>query len=226
MKIIGPFGKEGIQYKHIQSKWTGRLLVEESGYKTMQALARCGVLTKTQAVALSGCGRNCRSIFPRLVQKGYLDCYEAAGVPKLYGLSAKGAESMGVMYRIWDTTGLQRLAAANQFWLKIKQIWPEAKWNTTGEFPVLMNKGILFNVIAPRAGHLDRLYALRQLNQCQDRVFIVAANEETALDIALHCPPGRMVRYTWDDRLKERLTVYRLTGKQQFELDEKIAKTG
>lgn len=212
---MGPFGKEGITYKHVKGKWIGRLLVEENGYKIMQALAQCSVLSVAQAVALSGCGKNSRDVLPRLVEKGYLDCYESQQAPKLYSLGEKGAELMGMNYRTWDTGGLLRLAAANQFWLQwLKMEWLGSKWDTSGEFPLLKNGEVKFAVLAPRRGHIDQLLVLRQLNKCQDRVFIVAPDEICAIGIALSCPPGRLIRYTWDDELREQLTLYQLEGKR------------
>lgn len=208
---MGPFGKEGVVYKHVKGRWAGRLLVEENGYKIMQALAQCGVLSAAQAVELSGCGKNSRSVLPRLVEKGYLDCYEAERAPKIYSLGEKGAELTETSYRMWDTAGLLRLAAANQFWLQIKEAC--SAWNTFGEIPVLQNKGFNFVVLAPRRGQIDRLLTLRQLNKCQDRVFVVTPDEISALEIALDCPPNRLVRYTWDDELKDGFAVYRLEGK-------------
>lgn len=213
---MGPFGREGVVYKHIKGIYTGRLLVEESGYRIMQTLAQCGVLTKVQAV-LAGCGKNIKGVFPRLVEKGYLDCYEGEHVPNLYSLSEKGAELMEVPYRTWDTGGLLRLAAANQLWLQIKEAWPGSTWVTSGEAPSLERAGIKFFVLAPRQGHVDRMITLRYLNKCQDRVFIVATDEAHAMEIALNCPPGRMVRYTWDDKLRNGLHLYCLEGKQFVE---------
>lgn len=205
---MGPFGKEGITYRYIKGVWIGRLLVEENGYKIMQALTVCGVLSRSQAMALSGCSKNKKDLISRLFEKGYLDCYVSEKAPKLYSLSKKGAELMDVKYRTWDTGGLLKLAAANQFWLQIEKAWPGSTWDTSGEFPVLERSGVKFAVLAPRRGQIDRLLALRQLNKCQDRVFVVASDEAYALEIALNCPPGRLVRYSWDDELKDNLTVY------------------
>lgn len=220
---MGPFGKEGISYNHTKGKWNGQLLLEASGAKIMKTLAICGVLTKNQAIMLSGCGKNRRSIFQRLVEKGYLDSYEAEQSPKLFSLSEKGAEEMGVPYRTWDTGGLLRLAAANQLWIQIKDVWPGATWSTHGETPVIERSGIRFAVIAPRVGHVDRMLALMFLNKCMDRVLIVAVEQAHALELAYNCPPGRMVRYTWDSELRDGVSIYRFEDKA-FAVDVSYTK--
>lgn len=212
---MGPFGREGISYIHKKGRWIGQLLVEENGAKIMQALAQCSVLSTMQAIVLSGCGKNSKAVLPRLVEKGYLDSYDGGRAPKLYSLGEKGAELMGKTYRIWDTSGLLRLAAANQFWLQIRRTRPNLLWDTSSkESPVLEREGVKFAILAPRRGKFDKVLTLRFLNKCQDRVFIVAPDEDYALEIALNCPTGRMVRYTWDDELKDGLTLYGLRGKE------------
>jgi len=206
---MGPFGREGISYIHKKGRWVGRIIVEENGAKVIQALAQCSVLSALQAITIAGCGKNRKDILPRMFEKGYLDCYDGGHAPKLYALGEKGAELVGIPYRIWDTNGLLRLAAANQFWLRIKKIWPDATWDTSGEHPVFQRAEIRFDVLAPRQGQFEKMLALRALNICRDRVFIVAPDEDYAREIALNCPTGKLVRYTWDDELKDKLTIYR-----------------
>jgi len=210
---VGPFGREGIEYKHIKGIYTGRMLVEESGCRMMQALAACGVLSSRQMLALSGAGRYSRKVLPRLVEKGYLDCYESSSAPRLYSLSEKSAELFGVPYRVWDTSELLRLAAANQFWLQAREIWPGSNWNALGEVPVMVRSGVKYVVLSPRAGQFEKVLAVRHLNRARERVFVVAPDEETALEIAVSCPPGRLVRYTWDDELKDKFALYRFDGR-------------
>jgi hypothetical protein len=92
---------------------------------------------------------------------------------------------------------------------------------------VLARSGVKFVVFAPRAGHVDRVLILRYLNKSRDRMFVVAPDEMYALEVALSCPPGRLVRYTWDDELKDGFAMYRLEGKgfavdTAFRVAEKI----
>jgi len=210
---VGPFGREGIEYKHIKGIYTGRILVEESGCRMMQALAACGVLSSHQLLILSGASRYSRKVIPKLVGKGYLDCYESSSAPKLYSLSEKGAELLGVPYRIWGTSDLLRLAAANQFWLQARDAWPDSDWNTLGEIPVLTRLGMKYAVLSPRAGQFEKILAVKHLNRVNERVFVVAPGEEAALEIAMNCPPGRLVRYTWDDELKDGFALYWFDGR-------------
>ena len=224
---MGPFGREGISYIHKKGRWFGQILVKENGTKIIQALTQCSVLSAMQAIELSGCGKNSKDLLPMMVEKGHLDSYVADRAPKLYALGEKSAELLGRKYRIWDTGGLLKLAAANQFWLQTKKIWPDLLWDTSGEFPVLIKFGVRFTVLAPRLGQLDKMFALRFLNKCQDRVFVVAPDDTYALEIALNCPPNRMVRYTWDDALKDGHALYQLVGKTlvldtSFKRSEKI----
>ena len=209
---MGPFGREGVEYRHIKGRYRGGLLLEESGAKVMRALAACGVLSSNQLLALSGLSRRALRVLPRLVEKGYLDCYESPSAPRLYALSEKGAGLLGVPYRVWDAGGLLRLAAANQFWLQARDALPGSEWDASGETPVLLRGGLRFLVLAPRAGLFERVLAVKQLNGAADRAFVVAVSEEAAYEIACGCPAGRPVRYTWDDELKDGFAVYRFEG--------------
>lgn len=211
---MGPFNGSNTDYQLKQGVYTGRLIVEESSGRVLEAIKNCGVLSRHQAALITDC-KIVPKIVGRLASKGYLDEYISKTSPPLYSLGKKGAEIMGVEYRTWDTTPLLRLAAANQLWAQIRKMWPGAEWNTTVEFPVVTVAGISFAVATPRLIPRENFYTILAYNHLGDkRLLVVAAEQEQAAELSRAIANPDIVRYTWDDLLKDGAVFYYSSGKR------------
>ncbi len=211
---MGPFNGSNTDYQLKRGIYTGRLIVEESSGRVLEAIANCGVLSRNQAALITDC-KNAPKTIGRLASKGYLDEYISKTSPPLYSLGKKGAEILGVAYKTWDTIPLLRLAAANQLWSQIRKMWPGAVWNTAGGCPVVTASGVSFVIAAPRLIPRENFYAILTYNHIgANRLLVVAASQEQTEELSTSIANKDIVRYTWDDLLKDGATFYYSSGKK------------
>lgn len=211
---MGPFNGSNTDYQIKRGIYTGRLIVEESGSRVLEVIANCGVLSRNQAALITDC-KNAPKIIGRLASKGYLDEYISKTSPPLYALGKKGAEILGVPHKSWDTTLLLRLAAANQLWAQIRKMWPGAVWDTTGAHPIVTAAGVSFIVAAPRLIPRENFYAILTYNHIgANRLLVVTASQGQAEELSSSIANRDVVRYTWDDLLKDGATFYYSSGKK------------
>lgn len=208
---MGPFNGKGVEFRHRPGKYTGKFIVEDSGPKIMVEIGRCGALSRHQVAALTECS-NAAKVLKRLAMKGYLDEYISGQCPPVYSLSIKGAEILKVRYRAWETAKLLRQVAANQLWVQLGRLWPDARWDASGEYPVLSRGDTNYLVAAPRLLPNEKAYAFRAYNfMGQSPLLYVAAAYEQAIELA-RISESPAVRYTWDDLLKDGVSFYIKNG--------------
>jgi len=205
---LGPFNGAEVEFKRRSGYYNGQLLVSKRAAGVIKAIAVCGALSGNQIRALTGTLSH-KSTMTALVARGFVDIYESGKTPPVYTLGQGGAEIMDESYRMWDTIELLRTVAANQLWVCLSRLWPDAGWDPYGEFPVLTKGSSRFLVAAPRMRPGEPVLASRVFN-CEGRVIIVAASVEQLKELDPLAP--EKVRYTWDALLKDGVTFYRLNG--------------
>lgn len=207
---LGPFNGQNVEFKLESHAYTGSLLVSEKDARVLAALRDCGAMSANQIRRYI----SAKSLRPMesLVKKGFVDAYVSGKTPPVYALGRGGAEILGVPYRTWKTLELLRLVAANQLWVHMREVWPDATWNVEDDFPVLTRNGRAYFVVAPRLRQGEGVLVGRAF-ACSERVFVVAAAKEQIPEFPLPLNPAG-VRYTWDALLKDGAAFYRFESER------------
>lgn len=214
MRELGPFS--GLyEYRKRGGGYSGGTVIVSSGKDAavLEALKACGVMSAYQLKLYLGV-RELNSM-AGLARRGLVDVYESGKTPPLYALGPAGADLLGVPYRVYRGLEVCRLAAANQLWVWLRKVWPDAEWDVCGGYPLLVRRGIVYVVAAPRYRVGEGVY-LAGAYAAGERVLVIMAHGDQYRELPLPSDPGR-VRYTWDNLLKEGVRFYKLEGSRLVE---------
>lgn len=210
---LGPFHGNGVQFKCRSGFYDRGIINSEVACRVVGVLAQCLALSRNQVADLTGLSKeSLKRVMSWLVGGGFVDEYVSGRTPPVYALGCGGADLMAVPYERWETSVLLRLVAANQLWVRLSRVWPDACWDPRGEYPELSRGGLRFLVAAPRLRPGEDVLALRAFNFLDGaKLIVVAASRAQALEVARQVSVPESARFTWDVLLRDRVEFYRLS---------------
>lgn len=215
----GPFHGFGTEFRLYSQPYRGGIITSPVDARVINVVHQSKALSRNQISSLVK-SRSARSAVTRLVRAGYLDEYQSGTTPPIYTLGRGGAEIKEVPYRWWKTLELLRMVAANQLWVCLSSVWPEAEW-VSGPVAQLVRGALSFAVIAPRQMAGESVFAVQRINALQptERLIVVAATELQAKEIVSLVGQRGNVRYVWDAVLVHGPLFYVYDG-QNLVVDE------
>lgn len=216
----GPFSGNPEGYMKLQREgrkgYYGIVPPEGTG-QVIDALVTYKVLSSYQLMVLTGQGAGLKDRLNRMFELGYVDKLTTGQTPPLYVLGVNGCKKTGTLDREWDVLSVLRIAAANQFYLRFKEIWPASAWQVEPHLGLtarLIKDGEEFGILAPRYWPGENAWALEMLELAPpDRKTIIVAGIKLQAEELARLAGEREIRFTWDAALKERLDLYRRNGK-------------
>jgi hypothetical protein len=154
---------------------------------------------------------------PRLCRLGYIDRLETGKTPPLYMLGPESLRMFRIKAEEWHILKAFRIAAANQLYLKMREIWPDMEYTVEphqGLTAEIMKKEVKYGIISPRIwpGEVDWCRDMVELAPEEARIIIVAGSRTLAEECARVIKAARPLRFTWDGILKEKAVFCKKKG--------------
>lgn len=214
-QALGPFAGNPEGVLRLVREGRGRSFACLSGLndeEILKAVRALKVASRSHLASLLGLSENgSKKTLERLFRLGYLDRLKIEHTPPLYVLGVEGRLLLGLKDEEWDVLRALRIAAANSFWVRFRQVRPDASWQVEPHLGLTAGFTLgktFFGVLAPRLwpGEIDWCRKLAALVPESGRLVILAACRAQAEELSRVLSVACQVRFTWD---RECLVFYR-----------------
>lgn len=217
----GPFSGEvngRLSGKIITSGRSYGIITSESDATILKALIMFKSASRNQISEYTGLShQSLKKSIPRLCRLGYIDRLETGKTPPLYMLGPESLKMFNMKADEWHILKAFRIAAANQLYLKMYEVWPDLEYTAEphqGLTALIRKKDTEYGIIAPRIwpGEVDWCRDMVELAPDDVRIIIVAGSKTLAEECARVIKEPRPLRFTWDGILKEKAVFYQKKG--------------
>lgn len=226
--LVGPFSivEEGKTLsRESRGYYQKAIITTKTAATIVEAIPKYKALTRSQLALLYGFGDRVERTLKVLWTLGYLDRLAVDKVPPLYCAGPALRARYGLRKEEWRLPDLLRLAAANQLVAALgsKQVAFGYEVSLEAMATAYLTLGERkYTLLAPRIcrGEVQWCRDAVWTHDPDDRVIVVAATEEQALEVAeILLDAGPQTRFTWDAILKDRAVFYRYE-KGAFEIEK------